>query len=96
MRVSKKFAEKSVVWESNDFLFWLGVYTENSESSLQLSVHEIRDMGLKDTNHKIFNFLRSSGLSQTEIGEVLFYSQPVISNALNSPSPKNVYLVDKN
>ena len=37
MRVSKKFAEKSVVWESNDFLFWLGVYTENSESSLQLS-----------------------------------------------------------
>lgn len=96
MRVSKKFAEKSVVWESNNFLFWIGVYTKNSESSLQLSIHEIMDMGLKDTNHKMFNFLRSTGLSQVEIGEVLFYSQSAISNALNSPSPKNVYLIDKN
>lgn len=94
MRVSNNFGEKCVVWESNNFYFWIEVYSERLRSDIEFSAVEIESFGPKGFLHRIANFLKANNLTQTEIGEVLFYSQSSISNALNSPSPKKLYSLE--
>ncbi len=99
MRNTRNLGDKYVAWEGNDFFFRMEVYKKGlgmdlniAESTLQVTTREIMEMGLKDLRHKLSNFLRANGFTQEEIGEVLLYSQATISNDLNSPSPKNLYL----
>ena len=94
MRVSNNFGEKCVVWESNNFYFWIGVYSEKARNNVEFSAFEIESFGTKGLLHRIANFLKANHLTQIEIGEVLFYSQSSISNALNSPSPKKLYSLE--